>query len=142
MFSVPGDPTMKLQFRLLPVLLFATLTFAQSDQIAPHENLAVEGVPAIPASLAATAERYSNYRGAGIARWHTERKEMLISTRFADVNEILLVKMPGGDRSQLTFYPDPVGVARFNPVKGDFFVFMKDVGGGVVYHIHTLSTRH
>jgi len=131
---------MKLQFRLLPVLLFATLTFAQSDQIAPNENLAVEGVPAIPASLAATAERYSNYRGASIAGWHPERKEMLISTRFADVNEIHLVKMPGGDRSQLTFYPDPVGVARFNPVKGDFFVFMKDVGGGEFYQFYRYDT--
>jgi dipeptidyl aminopeptidase/acylaminoacyl peptidase len=125
---------------LLPLLLLAASAFAQSDQIVPNENLAVEGVPAISASLAASVERYSNYRGATIAGWHPERREMLISTRFADVNEIHLVKMPGGDRSQLTFYPDPVNSARFNPSSGDFFVFMKDIGGGEFYQFYRYDT--
>ncbi len=127
---------MKLFLRSLSVLTLVGVVSAQSDQILPNENLAVEGVPAIPASLAASVERYSNYRGASIASWHPERREMLISTRFADVSEIHLVKMPGGDRSQLTYYPDPVGVARFNPIKGDSFVFMKDVGGGEFYQFY------
>jgi hypothetical protein len=121
---------MKLLLRWFPVVLLAAAASAQSDPIVPNENLAVEGVPPIPASMAASVERYSNYRGASIASWHPERREMLISTRFADVPEIHLVKMPGGDRSQLTFYPDPVSTAQFNPAKGDSFVFMKDVGGG------------
>src|SRR5271170_3669922 len=127
---------MKLFLRWFSVWLLVAVAVAQSDQIVPNENLAVEGVPAIPASLAASIERYSNYRGAGIASWHSERREMLISTRFADVPEIHLVKMPGGDRSQLTFYPDPVNVAHFNPAKGDSFVFMKDVGGGEFYQFY------
>src|ERR1700721_1632200 len=119
--------------RLLAILLFTTLGCAQSDQILPHENLAVEGVPPIPSSLATSVERYGNYRGASLASWHPARREMLISTRFADVPEIHLVKMPGGDRSQLTFYPDPVNGAQFNPKRGGFFVFSKDVGGGEFY---------
>jgi dipeptidyl aminopeptidase/acylaminoacyl peptidase len=118
------------------VLFLVAVAVAQSDQILPNENLVVEGVPPIPASLATSVERYSNYRGASIASWHSERREMLISTRFADVPEIHLVKMPGGDRSQLTFYPDPVGVAHFNPAKGDSFVFMKDVGGGEFFQFY------
>src|ERR1700734_3536513 len=127
---------MKPLLRWLSVLLLATLAFAQSDQIVPNENLVVEGVPAIPASLADSVERYSNYRGATIASWHSERREMLISTRFADVPEIHRVKMPGGERSQLTFYPDSVNVARYNPAKGDSFVFMKDVGGGEFFQFY------
>ena len=122
--------------RLLAVLLFTTLCLAQSDQIIPNENLAVEGVPPIPSSLAASVERYGNYRGASLASWNPERREMLVSTRFADVPEIHLVKMPGGARSQLTFYPDPVTAAQFNPKKGGFFVFSKDVGGGEFYQFH------
>ena len=40
---------------------------------------------------------------------------MLIATRFAaDVPQIHRVKMPGGDRSQLTFFPDRVGGAPRN----------------------------
>jgi dipeptidyl aminopeptidase/acylaminoacyl peptidase len=122
--------------RLLTILLFAALCCAQNDRIVPNENLAVEGVPPIPGSLAAGVERYGNYRGATLASWHPERREMLISTRFADVSEIHLVKMPGGARSQLTFYPDPVTAARFNPKRGGFFVFSKDVGGGEFYQLY------
>jgi dipeptidyl aminopeptidase/acylaminoacyl peptidase len=122
--------------RLLAILLFTTLGCAQSDQILPNENLAVEGVPPIPSSLATSVERYGNYRGASLASWHPARREMLISTRFADVPEIHLVKMPGGDRSQLTFYPDPVNAAQFNPKSGGFFVFSKDVGGGEFYQFY------
>jgi hypothetical protein len=81
--------------RLLAVLLFSVLGCAQSDQIVPNENLAAEGVPSIPSALAEGVERYSNYRGASLASWNPERREILISTRFADVPEIHLVKMPG-----------------------------------------------
>jgi dipeptidyl aminopeptidase/acylaminoacyl peptidase len=131
---------MRVCLRLFSVLLLAVLAFPQSDQIVPNENLAVEDVPAIPVSLAASVERYSNYRGANLSSWHPERREMLISTRFADVPEIHLVKMPGGDRSQLTFYPDPVAVAHFNPANGNSFIFMKDVGGGEFYQFYRYDT--
>jgi hypothetical protein len=110
---------MKHQFLASAVFLvaFSTAVLAQNDTIAPNENLAVEGVPAIPASLAASVERYSNSRGATLTSWNPERREMLISTRFADVAELHSVKMPGGDRSQLTFYPDPVSSAQWHPTK-------------------------
>src|SRR3984885_16013360 len=127
---------MRVCLRLFSVLLLAVLAFPQSDQIVPNENLAVEDVPAIPVSLAASVERYSNYRGASLVSWNPERREMLISTRFADVPEIHLVKMPGGDRNQLTFYADPVTEAHFNPQKGGYFVFSKDVGGGGFYQLY------
>ena len=128
--------SMKQVVPLLAVALLTTLGWAQSDQVAPNENLAVEGVPAIPGSIAASVERYGNYRGAALVSWNPERREMLISTRFADVPEIHLVKMPGGDRSQVTFYPDPVTSAQFNPKRGSSFVFSKDVGGGEFYQFY------
>jgi len=127
---------MKYVPQLLAVFLLTTLSWAQSDQIAPNENLAVEGVPPVPGSIAASVERYGNYRGASLASWNPEKREMLISTRFADVPEIHLVKMPAGDRSQLTFYPDPVTSAQFNPKQGGSFVFSKDVGGGEFYQFY------
>ena len=60
---------------------------------------------------------------------------MLIATRFADAPQIHLVKMPGGARNQLTFFPDPVAEAAFNPVSGDSFIFSKDVCGGEFYQL-------
>jgi dipeptidyl aminopeptidase/acylaminoacyl peptidase len=109
---------------------------AQNPTISPNENLVVEGVPPIPALLAETVERYSNFRGASLASWDPQRREMLISTRFADVPEIHLVKMPGGARIQMTFYPDAVRQAQFNPRHNGYFVFSKDVGGGEFYQLY------
>jgi Tol biopolymer transport system component len=61
---------------------------------------------------------------------------MLISTRFADTSQIHLVKMPGGARTQLTFYTDRVDGARYSPMKDDVFVFSKDVGGGEFFQLY------
>jgi len=115
---------------------FSPSVSAQTDVVAPNENLVVEGAPPIPASLAESVERYSNFRGASLASWDPERREMLVITRFADVPQVHLVKMPGGDRSQLTFYSDIVEEAHFNPKRADYFVFSKDVGGGEFYQLY------
>jgi len=72
--------------------------------IAPSDNLVVENVPPIPASLAAEVGRYTEFRGAGFASWHPTRHEMLIATRFGNVTQAHLVKFPGGARTQMTFY--------------------------------------
>jgi dipeptidyl aminopeptidase/acylaminoacyl peptidase len=115
---------------------FAVLVAAQSGEVVPNENLVLEGVPKIPTSLAETVERYSNFRSANLASWHPASREMLIATRFADVSEIHRVQMPGGARSQLTFYPDAVTNAQYEPTQGNYFVFSKDVGGGEFYQLY------
>ena len=97
--------------------------------VQPGENLVVEGIPPIPASLASAVGRYTEFRSAGFSSWHPTRHEMLIATRFGNVTQAHLVKFPGGARTQMTFYPDRVSGARFDPKTGDSFIFSKDVGG-------------
>jgi dipeptidyl aminopeptidase/acylaminoacyl peptidase len=109
---------------------------AQDGAIAPAENLVVAGVPAIPASLVETAGRYGSYRSATLADWNPTRREMLIATRFADTAQLHLVKMPGGERQQLTFFSDTVGNGRFHPNGGEYIVFAKDIGGGEWYQLY------
>src|SRR5712664_2330060 len=109
---------------------------AQDGAIAPAENLVVAGVPAIPASLVETAGRYGSYRSATLSDWNPLRREMLIATRFADTPQLHLVKMPGGERQQLTFFPDTVGSGRFHPNGADYVVFAKDIGGGEWYQLY------
>ena len=67
--------------------------------VQPAENLVVENVPAIPASLAADVGRYTDFRSAGFSSWHPTRHEMLIGTRFGNVAQAHLVKFPGGART-------------------------------------------
>jgi dipeptidyl aminopeptidase/acylaminoacyl peptidase len=127
---------MKLFPRLLVALFLATLAFPQGGEIVPNENLVVEGVPRIPASLAETVDRYTNFRGATLDSWDPVKREMLISTRFADTTQVHLVKMPGGARTQLTFYPDSVGVAEYSPKSSESFMFAKDIGGAEFYQLY------
>src|SRR6202163_27365 len=123
---------------MLAAVLFFGITEgrAQDAVITPAENLVIDGVPKIPASLAETAGRYGSYRLAVVSDWHHIRREMLIRTRFADTPQVHLVKMPGGERQQLTFYPDSIAAAQFHPNGGDYFVFVKDIGGGEWYQLY------
>ena len=125
------------RFICLFLLVFlSAAAFPQNAGIVPNENLVVEGIPKIPASLAETVERYTNFRGASLGSWDPVKREMLISTRFADTAQIHLVKMPGGARTQLTFYPDSVSSAQFSPVSGNSFVFSKDIGGNEFFQVY------
>jgi dipeptidyl aminopeptidase/acylaminoacyl peptidase len=117
-------------------LAFAARAFAQEAVVAPPESIVAEGVPSIPMSLAETAGRYGSYRGANFSDWHPTRREMLIATRFGDTAQLHLVKMPGGARQQLTFYPDAVTNGKFHPNGGDYIVFSKDIGGGEWYQLY------
>jgi dipeptidyl aminopeptidase/acylaminoacyl peptidase len=114
---------------------------AQEAVIAPGENLVVDGVPTIPAELAETAGRYGSYRSASFADWHPVRQEMLIATRFGDTPQLHLVKMPGGERQQLTFFADAVSGGRFHPNVGDYIVFAKDIGGGEWYQLYRYDVK-
>jgi dipeptidyl aminopeptidase/acylaminoacyl peptidase len=125
----------------LCALLSATGLVAQEAVVAPGENLVVDGVPKIPATLADTAGRYGSYRSANLADWHPARREMLIATRFGDTPQLHLVKMPGGERQQLTFFADAVGYGRFHPNGGDYILFMKDIGGGEWYQLYRYDVK-
>ena len=123
---------------LLQTALLLPATPAQTPDpvLAPPESLIVDGVPSVPTSLVETAGRYGSYRTASLADWHPTRKEMLISTRFGDTNQLHLVKVPGGERQQLTFFADAVNGGRFHPNGGDYIVFAKDIDGGEWYQLY------
>ncbi len=126
---------------LAGMLLAAVYVSAQEAVIAPPENLIVDGVPQIPASLVETAGRYGSFRSANLADWRPVKREMLIATRFAETPQLHLVKMPEGARQQLTFFADSVGAARFHPNGGDYIVFAKDIGGGEWYQLYRYDMK-
>ena len=128
--------SLRARFALLALLVSSFAAAQTAPPAAPTEavvarpeSLVSEGVPAIPASLAEEVGRYTEFRSAGFTGWHPTRREMLISTRFGNVAQAHLVKLPGGARTQMTFYPDRVSGARFDPKTGESFIFSKDTGG-------------
>ena len=124
---------------LFSVLSSLSLASAQSapsgpppapQNFQPNSALVVEGIPPVPMSIAQQADRYTQVRGAAFLDWNPTKREMLINTRFGDVPQLHRVAAPGGARTQLTFFPDRVTSARYDPVAGKFFIFSKDIGGG------------
>ncbi len=98
------------------------------DALRPRENLVLENVPPIPMALVGSAGRYTTFREAALADWHPSRREMVISTRFADVPQLHLLAFPNGARQQLTFLDDEITTARFDP-EGESIIFVKDENG-------------
>ena len=126
--------------RAFAAFLLASLAIvvpdAQVRTVAPGENLVAEGIPPIPASLADDVRRYTESRAAQFADWHPTRRELLIATRFGNTPQIHHVKTPGGARTQLTFFSEPVGSASFEPQQGRYFVFTRDAGGNEFHQLY------
>lgn len=123
------------RFGLILVLLLAVTTPSRaaeptdSDFVPVGDNLVIEGIPKIPSKLAEAVRPYTEFRGAMIGSWHPVDRAMLIATNFANTMQIHELKHPGGARTQLTFFREPVWLASYQPTKGDYFVYSKDAGG-------------
>lgn len=120
--------TLALALALFPVAAFAADSPAKPP-LAPADNLVVDGVPSIPGDLPEQVGRYTESRAASMQDWHPTRAEMLITTRFGDTNQVHQITQPGGARTQLTFFPDRVESASFEPNKGEYLIFHKGAGG-------------
>ena len=113
---------------LLTIVILATCTLARGA-VEERGNLVLDNVPAVDTPLTARLDDYLNSRGATFVDWLPDGG-MLIATRFGDVDELHRVAAPLGDRTQLTFYREPVTVARApQSAVTPGFVFLKDVGG-------------
>jgi hypothetical protein len=118
----------------------AACLLADAAVVKPNDALLLEHIPDIPASIAERADRYTQYRTAALYDWNPKRREILIGTRFADTVQVHSVAMPGGARTQLTFFPDRVLGASFHPHADDYFIFSKDAGGGEWYQFYRFDT--
>jgi dipeptidyl aminopeptidase/acylaminoacyl peptidase len=120
---------MKKSILIISALAINFFVKAQEPTIPLAENLVVDGVPAISTSIISEVKSYTESRGASLVSWHPKKKEILISTRFGNSSQLHQVKMPGGDRQQITFFDEPVAGAIYEPINGDYFIFNKDIGG-------------
>ncbi len=116
--------------RILILGLMVLPFFCLAQQTIPvADNLVTENIPALSGSLISDVKSYTESRGASLVAWHPKNKEMVISTRFANSNQLHYVKREGGDRKQITFYDEPIGGATFEPTQGSYLIFSKDIGG-------------
>jgi dipeptidyl aminopeptidase/acylaminoacyl peptidase len=102
---------------------------ADAGVITPAPNLHVDGMPALPAAIVEAVGRYTEFRTATFAGWHPTKRQALILTRFANTNQVHEVRFPGGDRRQLTFFPERVTAASWPRRSGEYFLLTRDRGG-------------
>src|ERR1700675_3212575 len=124
---------MKLRPILLLVSVFLSSVCLAAEPppktITPGDNLVIDGILPIPADLVEKVGRYTESRAATFQDWNPTKAEMLITTRFGDTNQVHRLAIPGGARTQFTFFPDRVDSATFEPTNGSYFIFSKSLGG-------------
>jgi dipeptidyl aminopeptidase/acylaminoacyl peptidase len=104
-------------------------------------NLWVSNVPPVPPELRQRMDQYLEARAAGLADLSGDGKQVLISTRFADTNQLHVVEMPLGARTQLTFTDEPINQARFQPGNPQVVYYLQDKGGGEFFQLFRLDRR-
>ncbi|HET9473669.1 MAG TPA: prolyl oligopeptidase family serine peptidase [Steroidobacteraceae bacterium] len=99
-------------------------------------NLVLDNIPTVDTALTTRLEDYLHSRGASFVDW-LPGDAMLIATRFGDVEQLHRVASPLGAREQLTFYREPVTVARApHSAVAPGFVFLRDQGGNENTQVH------
>ena len=113
--------------------------------IAPNANLLVQGIPPIPASLAAQVDKYTDFRGHSFVTWHPTKPEMIVAHRApgSSVNHLFRLTRPMGPLEPLTQGPEPVSSAHYEPKEGRFLIYARATGGNEVSQLYRLdlSTR-
>ena len=124
-----GARSMKL---LCITLLAAALSGvgAQASAAGPVETrgtLVLDGVPPHSADVQRTLDAWLVGRSATFQDFLPDGS-LLVTTRFADAEQLHRVRTPRGAREQLTFDAEPVGATRASPT-ATRTIFARDTGG-------------
>ncbi|HEX5819726.1 MAG TPA: S9 family peptidase [Gemmatimonadales bacterium] len=110
-------------------ILVPAMARAQERPLQPPPGVELTGAPVLPADLPARLRRYTEARSAVFTGWDPVAREMLIRTRFANSAQVHRVRAPGGARTQLSFFEQPVGLVSPSPVRGGPTVIGMDRNG-------------
>ena len=109
------------------------------DVLSPNPHLKVEGIPPIPAALAAQVALYTEFRPRSLASWHPVKRELVVATRATNTAQLFDVRSPLGSLAQITDYAEPVRYGTWWPAKPDVLVFARDAGGNEQRQIYRLD---
>ncbi|MDN3921917.1 S9 family peptidase [Roseateles violae] len=145
MFTIPHPPRLLKLGGIAALLLSLAAGVGAQQQavVQPNANLFVQGIPAIPQSLADAVARYTDFRGHAFVDWHPSKREMLVSHRKAGANtaQLFRVSAPLAEPEQLTDGADPVSQASYEPREGRYVVFERSAGGSEVAQIYRLDDK-
>ena len=121
------------------VVATATASAPAQDLVVPNANLKLEGIPPIPAALAAKTSLYTEFRPRSLASWHPFKRELLVATRATNTAQLFSVSAPLAALVQRTDYAEPVRTGMWWAAKPDVLVFVRDAGGNEQRQIYRLD---
>ena len=130
--------------KLFLILLFpSVIAFGQQNKniVVPNENLITENIPEINKDLASQVKKYTEARGASAVAIHPLKEEIIISTRFGSTNQLHLVSQPLGSRKQITFFDEPLSNGQYEPTKGEYLIYSKDIGGNEFGQLYRMDLK-
>ena len=92
---------------------------APTDVVAPGAELHADGIPPIPAALAAKIAPYTEFKPRTAVSWYPQRRELIVATRSVNTTQLHLVRQSLGPLVQLTDFPDPVRAGAYAPGQPD-----------------------
>ena len=136
---------MKLKKFLFATTSFLTLFAVQAQEkksiVVPNENLITENNAEIPKELANDVKKYSEFRIASLVEVHPLKNDIIINTRFGSTSQLHRVSKSMGTRTQITFFDEPVSAASYEPIKGEYLVYSKDIGGNEFGQLFKLDLK-
>ncbi len=114
---------------LIAAVLLSCMAQAATLTRVERGSLTFENIPEPAGELAENLNAYLSARQATPLGF-SPKGQLLISTRFGDVDQLHLVERAGGERRQLTFFNEPITQAAFSPDPlRSAYLFLKDSGG-------------
>jgi len=118
--------------RIYSLLLLASALLSGGAAAAlPRERgtLTFDNIPEPTPALSEKLDAYLSARQA-TALGFSPKGQLLISTRFGDVDQLHVLDRPEGARRQITFQREPISQAAFSPDPARAaYVYLEDVGG-------------
>ncbi|HEX4944993.1 MAG TPA: hypothetical protein VFV55_11610, partial [Usitatibacteraceae bacterium] len=129
-------------FRSVAAALFAAAALAshaQGEFLVPPASLVLDGLPPIPAEIAAKAAPYTDFKPGTLLDWHPLRREILVRLRLGNADQLHRVAQPGATPDPLTDHPDAVSAGRYEPRAGNWLLFTRGTGGDEAFRIYRLD---
>ncbi len=126
---------------LILLIAFTSPLLAEVQERTLNDGqLILQDIPEIPEWLANRVQQYQNVRSASFQGWTEDGEGIYIKTRIGNTFQIHRVLKPGGTRSQLTYFKEPVGEVKAQP-HGAGVAFTMDKGGSEFAQIFLLNSR-
>ena len=124
---------------LAAAALAAGCATAPEETVSPNAHLRIEGIPPVPASLAAKVAPYTEFRPRTLASWHPQKHEIVVATRAKSTTQLFDVRSPLAAPLQITDFAEPVRFGAWWPAKPDTLIFARDSGGNERLQLYRLD---